>query len=90
MLHFACKDFNMARESEDIWNIQSMDQIRSDAEIQSSNMFKLDILIIQKVRIRSNMQYFKFLDNLLYTALVYVKYYFLNLPSMLSFICIIA
>ena len=55
MLHFVCKNFNMALESEYIRNICSLEQIGSNAEIQSSNMFESDILIIQKVRIGLNM-----------------------------------
>jgi hypothetical protein len=40
-------------------NIRSSNQIESNTEIQSLNMFRSDILNIRKVRIRSNMQCFE-------------------------------
>ena len=44
----------------DIRNIRSSDQIRSNTEIQSSNMFRSRILNIRKVQIRSNIKCFEF------------------------------
>ena len=41
-------------------NIRSSNQIESNTEIQSLNMFRSDILNIRKARIGSNMQCFKF------------------------------
>ena len=41
-------------------NIRSSNQIESNTEIQSLNMFRSDILNIRKVRIGSNMQCFEF------------------------------
>ena len=41
-------------------NIRSSNQIKSNTEIQSLNMFRSDILNIRKVRIGSNMQCFEF------------------------------
>ena len=39
-------------------------QIRSNTEIQSSNVFISNILRIQKVRFRSNIKFSNFLDNI--------------------------
>ena len=44
----------------DIRDIRSSNQIRSNTEIQSLNMFESDILNIRKVRFRSNIQCFEF------------------------------